>query len=303
LTELLEQQGWGGGRIEDVLDPASQKIYYQAGPAPEALVLLAETLIAQMVGQPLTGPINDTAGPSAFPWGMPGAEEMPVNDMDYDFDVPLPPPPPGATAVQMQVITQPQHTTTVNEIVTYTTPVNGLPTVAHIHLPYLGADNGIYARTLLFAWNVANPPNTHFRVQITSVTPNDNAGPWQMWSDISGQWDYLTGLTPALLKTQTGSAVTISGVNRDVYLQSADSLRVYVQGYRAMCIDSLFGHLFGMSSYAAGTQLITSCGFTDNVDLGEAVLTLPAAASSAGNYTVAGSGNHFQVQVSVQSVQ
>jgi uncharacterized protein (TIGR03437 family) len=303
LTDLLDQQGWGGGRIQDVLDTAGQQLYYGAGPAPANIAALAAALVLEMTGEPLTGPINSAAGPSAFPWGAPGTEEMPINDMDYDFDVPLPPPPPGATAVQMQSITHPQHSTTVNEMVTYTNLVNGLPTVAHIHLPYLGADNGIYARTLLFAWNQASSPGTHFRVGITGITPNDNAGPWQMWSDVSGQWDYLTGLAPALLNTQTGAAISIPGVSHDVYLQSSDSLRVYVQGYHAMCIDSLFGNLFGQTSYMAGTNLIGTCGTTDNVGLGEAVLTLPAAASSAGQYTVSGSGGHFQVQISVEAVE
>src|SRR5207248_3831739 len=123
---------------------------------PADVALLAATVAEQMTGQPLTGPINPVAGPSAFPWGGPGTEEMPINDMDYDFDVPLPPAPSGVTAVQMQIITHPEHSTTVNEVVTFTNPVNGLPTLAHVHLPYLGADNNIYARTLLFGWNQAS---------------------------------------------------------------------------------------------------------------------------------------------------
>jgi len=44
------------------------------------------------------------------------------------------------------------HTTHVEEVITFThpDPTTGLPATAHIHLPYNGADNGIYARTLRF---------------------------------------------------------------------------------------------------------------------------------------------------------
>ena len=38
-----------------------------------------------------------------------------------------------------------------------------MPTTAHVHLPYQGADNGVYARTLLFAWDAFSPPGKHFR--------------------------------------------------------------------------------------------------------------------------------------------
>src|SRR5439155_4770312 len=79
------------------------------------------------------------------PWTT-GPEERPVNDMDYDFDVPLPVVPAGATSVQVRVNTHPEHTTAVNEVITYTNPdpATGLPTAAHIHLPYNRADSGIY---------------------------------------------------------------------------------------------------------------------------------------------------------------
>ncbi|HLY18663.1 MAG TPA: hypothetical protein VKR61_15630, partial [Bryobacteraceae bacterium] len=131
LSDELDQNGYGGGRIQDALDASDQQVYYQAGPASALVAALANTLAEKMVGSPLTGQIFTTAGPSAFPWGAPGTEEMPINDMDYDFDVPLPPPPAGATSIQMYAATHPQHTTAVNEVVTYTNPVNGLPTVAH----------------------------------------------------------------------------------------------------------------------------------------------------------------------------
>ncbi|MGA2588656.1 MAG: hypothetical protein ABSH32_01960 [Bryobacteraceae bacterium] len=308
LTEELDQSGYGGGRIEDVLDSAQQQTYYAAGPASALLAALVSQLVQEMTGEPLTGPIETVAGPSAFPWGTAGVEDMPINDMDYDFDVPLPPPPPSATAIQMQSITHPQHSTTVNEIVTYESPVNGLPTAAHVHLPYLGADNGIYARTLQFAWNQFSSPGSHFRVQLTGIQVTDSSGPWQLWADVSGQWAYLSGLAPGLLTTQNGQTVSIPGASYDVYAQSTDTIRLLVQGYRAECIDTLFGQLFGQTAYNGGLTLITQCGYTDNTDLGGALLTLPPVQASAGTYTIAAMDNnnppqsHFQVQVSVEYV-
>src|SRR5712671_5960989 len=105
--------------------------------------------------------------------------------MDYDFDVPLPPSPDGATAVAIEVIARPQHTTGVTEVVTYTNAVNGLPTVAHIHLPYNGADSGTYARTLKFWWDTSMPPANHFVVKLKRVNVIDTEGKWQLWPDVS----------------------------------------------------------------------------------------------------------------------
>lgn len=297
VNEELDQEGYGGGRIVDVLDQAAQQTYYRAGPAPPLTAGLVGDLVQQLTGLLLSGPIFPTAGPSAFPWGAAGNEEMPVNDMDYDFDVPLPPAPPGAVSVQMQSITYPQHSTAVNEVVTYGNVVNGLPTVAHVHLPYLGADNGIYARTLEFAWNQFTPPGNHFEVQIGSVQVNSAAGTWQLWSDVSGQWAYLSGLAPGLLNNRNGQIIDIPGATYDVYDEGTGEIRVFVQGYKAECIDGQFGQLFGQTAYGAGLSLITTCGLADNTDLGGALLTLPAAPASAGQYTV--SAGDFQVQVSV----
>jgi len=303
-TSLLDQEEYGGGRIEDVLDQADQKTYYSGGPAPADVAAVAALLAEQMTGQPLTGPINAVAGPSAFPWGAHGPEEIPINDMDYDFDVPLPPAPPGATAVQMVSITQPQHTTIVNEIVTYTNPVNGLPTMAHVHLPYLGSDNGIYARTLQFSWNQFASPGNHFRVTINNIQVQGGAGTWQLWSDVSGQWSYLTGLAPALMHTTAGQTITIPGATYDVYGQSTDTIRVFVLGYSVACIDSFFGQLFGMTSYEGGQRFLEKCGTGDNSSLGGALLTMPAVPASAGQYTVAppGGSPNYQVQVTVEYV-
>jgi hypothetical protein len=178
--------------------------------------------------------------------------------------------------------------------------VNGLPTVVHVHLPYLGADNGIYARTLEFAWNQFSPPGNHFQVQIASVQVNNTSGTWQLWSDVSGQWAYLSGLAPALLNNQNGEVIDIPGASYDVYVESTDQIWVFVQGYKAECIDSQFGQLFGQTAYQGGLTLITACGLSDNTDLGGAILTLPPVPASAGQYTV--SAGAFQVQVNVTYV-
>ena len=110
---------------------------------------------------------------------------------------------------------------------------------------------------------------------------------------------------PALLSTVAGRSVTLSGAPADVYLAAGQTLRVYVHGYRAACLDDFFGKLFGQSSYVAGLSFVLQCGTTDNQDLGGAVLELPASPSPRGTYTVPGVdlavGRHFAVAVTVDA--
>jgi hypothetical protein len=304
LSTTLDQGGWGGGRIRDALNASDQAVYYRAGPLSSLLSVIVIPLIEQLVGASLPGQIYPTAGPSAFPWGGASPELRPVNDMDYDFDVTLPAPPNGAAAPLIEMTQQPQHTTAVSEVVTFRNPVNGLPTTAHIHLPYNGADNGIYARTLKFSWDVPAPAPAHYQVSLQRVDVIDTAGKWQLWGDVSGHWRYLSGAAPALLQTAAGTSVTLPFNQTDVWLGPTDSLRVYVQGYRANCLDDYFGKLFGMTSYQAGLSFLTSCGPVDNDDLGGALLELSSPVAP-GTYTVAaadGDGNsHFRLQVTVNT--
>ena len=92
----------------------------------------------------------------------------------------------------------------------------------------------------------------------------------------------------------------------DVWLGANDTLRVYVQGYRANCVDDSFGKLFGMTSYNAGLSFLESCGPIDNDDLGGALLELPLAASPQGSYTVPAvapdGGSNFSVELTVNPV-
>lgn len=284
LDALLDQGGRGGGRIRDVLSPADQQTYYQPGPLPDFEVAIVDLLIQQLSGGSVTPPINAKAGPSAFSWGTPAPESQPVNDTDYDFDVPLPALPPGGGSVNLEVVTHKEHSTAVTESVTYGKSADGSP-VAHVHLPYRGADNGIYARTLKFSWSAPAPPH-HFRVTLDHLAVTGLPGKWQMWADAGGQWTYLTALAPALLNTRQGQPAPIPGAQYDLYLRDHDTLRVLVQGYRAQCVDGLFGTLFGKASYDAGLQLLTTCGPINNDDLGGALLELPALPSSQGSYTV-----------------
>jgi hypothetical protein len=303
LSATLDQGGWGGGRIRDALDPSEQDTYYRAGPLSSLFSILVIPLIEELTGASLSGQIYPSAGPTAFSWGNPSAEEHAINDMDYDFDVPLPPPPAGAAAPAVEVTQQPQHTTAVAEMVTFTNPdSNGLPTTAHVHLPYNGADNGIYARTLKFSWDTSTPPPNHFQVSLNRIDVIDTAGKWQMWADVSGLWSYLSGMAPALLQTASGSSVMLPANQADVWLGPDDTLRVYVQGYRANCVDDYFGKLFGMSSYQAGLTFLENCGPTDNDDLGGAVLELqPPVAPGEYNVPAADSaGNsHFAIDFTV----
>lgn len=307
MDALLDQGGYGGGRIRDVLSAADQDTYYRPGPLPLFEVPIIDALVAELSGGSVTGPIFATAGPSAFSWGTPASEQQPVNDMDYDFDVPLPPAPAGASSLSVEVATHPQHSTAVTETVTFPASRNAQPAVAHVHLPYNGADNGIYARTLKFTWNTVPPPN-HFRISIDQLTVRSMPGKWQLWSDVGGQWTYLPKLAPGLLQTTQASSIAIPGAQFDLYPNDGDTLRVLVQGYRAQCIDSLFGNLFGIASYEAGIRLIETCGPVNNDDLGGALLELPALPSSAGTYVVnadaAGQvgGGAFQASITIQDV-
>ncbi|HLK50705.1 MAG TPA: hypothetical protein VKT49_21340 [Bryobacteraceae bacterium] len=306
MDALLAQGGHGGGRLRDVLSQADQQTYYQAGPLPSLELPLLLQFVQQITGLSLTGPIHSSAGPTAFIWGTPAPEQQPVNDMDYDFDVPLPPPPPNAASVGVEAVTHSQHSTAVTEVITYPASAGALPAMAHIHLPYRGADNGIYARTLKFTWNTAPAPLHHFRVRLNSVTVSALPGEWHLWSDVAGQWTYLPAIASALGKTAQGQSVALTAAPYDVYLGGGDTLRVLVQGYRANCLDHLFGTLFGVSSYAAGLQLLAACGAGNNDDLGGALLRLPALPSSQGDYTVQADssgqtgGGAFQLNVTVE---
>jgi hypothetical protein len=304
LSDLLNQGGYGGGRIKDVLNANDREKYYQAGPLSSFLVTLVGGLLKGLTGDSFTGPVFSEAGPSAFPWGSPGPEAHAVNDMDYDFDVPLPNAPDGATSVVMEATDHPQHSTAVTEVVTYTNPVNGLPTTAHIHLPYNGADSGIYARSLKFSWDVPRPPATHIAVRLKQINVKDTDGKWQLWSDISGQWTYLSGNAPALFKTKAGQSVVLPDNQTDVYLGLGDTLRIFVQGYRAACDDDFFGTLFGQSSYLAGLAFLQECGATNNDDLGGAVLELQPGASGSYTATAVDSlgASHFSVDLTVDSM-
>jgi hypothetical protein len=302
LSTTLNQGGYGGGRIRDVLNASEQERYYRAGPLSPLLSLLVIPLIERLAGASLTAQIFPDAGPTAFPWGDPSPEEHAINDMDYDFEVPLPPPPDGATAVVMNAITQPQHGTSVLETVMYTNLVNGLPTTAHIHLPYKDADNGIYARTLQFSWDVPPPVPSHLQVSINRLNVLAADGKWQLWADVSGQWSYLSGLAAGLLQTRRGESVTLPPNQTDVWLRPDDTLRVYVQGYRAACVDGYFGQLFGKTSYNAGITFLADCGPIDNDSLGGALLEMEQPVTT-GNYnlraTAPDGGSPFSVDVTV----
>ncbi len=311
LSLTLDQSGFGGGRIRDALNASDQALYYDAGPLPPALVPVVGFIAFQLTGQALLGPILPAAGPTAFPWGTPAAEFQPVNDMDYDFDVPLPPAPDGATAPRVEVITQPQHSTAVTELIIYTGNKGGLPTTAHIHVPYLGADNGIYARTLKFAWDVFSPPGQHFRVSVDRIRVRDSGGEWRLWADVSGQWTNVTNLAPSqFIPTANGQTIDLSGAVFDVYVRQDQTLRVITQGYRAACLDHLFGQLFGLfaaSPYFSELAIFQTCGLADNQNLGAALLELPGRPSVAGHYLVDASdgtpaGSHFQMEVTVDFI-
>ena len=309
LSPVLDQGGHGGGRLRDALSASDQALYERAGPLPPSLVPVIAGLAFLLTGKPLTGPIFPAAGPSAFPFGAHAPEAHAINDMDYDFDVPLPPAPDEATTPRVEIVTHSEHSTAVKEAITFTHFEDGLPTTAHIHLPYKGADNGVYARTLKFAWNTFSAPGKHFRVKINRIRVTDLGGEWHLWADVSGQWINVTNLAPAKFRSTTkGEVIELPGPEFDVFLREKDTLRVTTQGYRAQCLDHLFGFLFGLSAYLGELAIFQTCGLADNDDLGGALLELPARRSAQGDYTVAATdsasppASRFQMDVTVTFV-
>ena len=298
LGDVLDNGGQGGGNTLDNLTPAQFAIYFAFGPTDNSIATyLADVL--RFIGQGIDpNLIKAQAGPSGIGLGA-GAEFRSINDMDYDFDVPLPAPPAGATTPAVSVIVQPGHTTSVHEVITYTKLVNGLPTVAHFHLPYNGVDNLEFAKTFKFFWDVYNPPAEHFTVQINSLWTSrggsDNSylgpGPLYLWTDVNGQWVSLSDANPGgLIQPQTALVdginqanfinapeYNIHALNFDVYLDKTDSLRVFTSGYAQRDFDKRFGVDVGQSVYTAGLHLIDDkfLGTGDNVNLGGAIGITP----------------------------
>ena len=329
LEDLMDNKGRGGGRVQDLMSQDVKDVYERFGPTPVDTSVDGAPIdfllgILNIAGAAPT--IYDQAGPSALftdadggaalsgeRWAI-GPEERPINDRDYDFDVPLPPAPSGATQPLVRITTHPEHTTLVNEAITYTTPnrLTGLPTVAHVHLPYNGADNGIYARTLDFYWDTFSRPGTHFHVTMIDVTSSRGTSvqdpgkfylgpqPLYLWTDVSGQWDFLTRhnasrfLTP-VLSDQAG-VDTVSGLGSaqfDVYLQPDDTLRVFTYGYAQRDMDYLFGPPGRQNAYDGGIRVAIAAllQYGDNQDLGGALFDEPWTAGGVlGPHSVPANG-------------
>ena len=310
LAGDLDKDGPGGGIISDVLDTPDLITYYSWGPS-NSDIFAALNKITELLGWGTTDEtlIKDPAGPSGLDWKN-GSEFRPINDMDYDFDVPLPAPPAGATHPLVNVTKQPGNFTSVQEVITYTTPVNGLPTVAHFHIPYNGADTSTFAKTFKFYWDVFNKPGEHFLIHVTDARISVGnvsrfggvgagywgPGPVYLWTDVCGQWASLTDANPGVLATvqssSSSSPVIADFVDNisantqalafDVYLDYTDSLRVYTQGYAQRDYDSLFGVDVGKPVYEAGLDIAkkTYFGTGENQNMGGAIYDVPVASQA-----------------------
>ena len=285
LSAALNDNGRGGGRIEDIMDKDAEPAeglpyntfytYYLYGPS-DAFIVDALMLLKQIVadvgtiagpsgmafnaaGQPVRS--DDPAAVSA-PWNL-GPEERLVNDMNYDFDVPLPAAPADATEIRVQITTHAEHTTAVNEVITYTNPdpATGLPTKAHIHLPYQGADNGIYGRTLKFYWDTYNAPGRHFTVTMKEISfflPVSFSGKEHVWVDVNGQRIFLTDVDPERMLNADATLGTsnLGAAKFDVYLDPDEKLRVFAYGYDQQAIDNLYGVDVGIPAYEAALHIL-----------------------------------------------
>ena len=287
LSAALNDNGRGGGRIEDVMDRDAEPAeglsyntfytYYLSGPS-DSIIVDALKLYKQIVvdvgtiagpsgmafnaaGQPVR---KDDPSAVSAPWNQ-GPEERLVNDMNYDFEVPLPAPPEGATSIQVQITTHPEHTTAVNEVITYTDldPVTGLPRKAHIHLPYQGADNGIYGRTLNFYWDTYNAPGRHFVVTMNEIIfflPLSFSGKEYVWVDVCGQRILLTDFNPERILNAKATLGTsgLEAAKFDVYLDPDEQLRVFAYGYDQQKLDDYFGVDVGISAYEEAFHILAA---------------------------------------------
>jgi len=305
LSEALNNGGNGGGRIQDVLSDNNQAIYYKPGPLSQAQKKRLEDiksiggpdkidagcdrgiLLACLIKDLDPGKLAPPAGPTGVGWGGRGPELRPINDMDYEFIVAVPPPPPGATQLFYEWTDQPQHTTGVNEILEFAEPdaATGRPMV-RIRLPYRDADNGIYARTLKFAWNTFSQPGSGHHIDVSSISVNASGdgpssnGEWQMWTDIGGHWFYLTGLSNSFLNAKDGLVIDLLGqASADVFLDLGSNLHVLTYGYDSDDYDGFFGSL-DKDAYELGLDLleqalsnggVTGLGNQDNDLLGGAL--------------------------------
>ena len=288
-----------GGRVRDVMGDTTD--YYE-GDLFESTGLDVD-------------PFASAGGYSRAP------EFLNINDMDYDFDVPLPAPPSGALVPAVQVTTHGMDTTSVNEVVTYTNPVAGLPTIAHVHIPCNGGDNGTYARTLRFYWDKYKAPGRHFEVQMDNIRVNDNddpfgsleTGEWFLWTDVAGQWINLSQYNPdPFFNTQDDDTIGgLGAAHFDVYLDPGQSLRVLTEGYEQDHMDYLFGGGFGndatadVAGIATAFADITEPG--DNDELGGALLRVDNATkdNAPGSYDIASQptdGQYYQMRLHVTYV-
>jgi hypothetical protein len=346
LSAALDHDGRGGGRIEEIMpigDPPAPGMpwnlyytYFSYGPSAswivDALKLYQDVVVD--VEPEIAGPSGIATNsfgnlvrvddPSAVtPW-VQGPEERPINDMNYDFDVPLPAPPSDATQIQALVTTHAEHTTGVEEEITYTEPdpTSGLPTKAHIHLPYLGADNGIYARTLNFYWDTYNAPGRHFVVTMDKLTfflPKSFSGRAYVWTDVAGQRISLTDLDPDRILDAANSLGTsfLPGATFDVYLDPDEELRVFTHGYDQQALDDLFGVDVGIPAYDGALhilnkyidgQLSLNPNNGDSETLGGALYEgapiplVPAAGGILGHHAVLSSPFYFATEFTVSYV-
>ncbi len=249
------------------------------------------------------------------------AEFQNINDMDYEFDMPLPSPPSGATTPKVEVTKQSMDNTAVNEVITYTNPVAGLPTIAHIKIPCNGGDNGTYARTLKFYWDAYKAPGRHFEIQMDNIHVNDNddpfgifeTGEWFLWTDVSGQWINLSQQNPdPFFNTQDGDTIGgLSAAHFDVYLDPGQSLRALTEGYEQDHMDYFFGTGQGNDSAADVAEIatafldVTEPG--DNDELGGALYRQDNATkdNAPGNYDIASTptdGQYYQMRMHVNYV-
>ena len=346
LSAALNDNGRGGGRIEDLMPinaPPAPGLpwnlyytYFAFGPSDSSVVDLlkfyqnivvdVEPMIAGPSGIATTssGQLVRVDDPSAVsPWVI-GPEERPINDMNYDFDVLLPAAPADATTIQVKVSTHPEHTTAVSEVITYTSPdpATGLPTKAHIHLPYLGADNGIYARTLNFYWDTYNPPGRHFVVTMNKLTffiPQSFSGRAYVWTDVCGKRISLTDLNPDRILNAKATLGTsgLEAATFDAYLDPGEKLRVFTHGYDQQALDYRFGVDVGISAYEGALhilsdyidgQLSLNPNNGDSESLGGALYegapipTLPAAGGILGRHARDSDPFYFATEFTVSYV-
>lgn len=96
--------------------------------------------------------------------------------------------------------------------------------------------------------------------------------PWMsgreyLWTDVCGQWIFLTGLRPDLFLNARGK-FGLDAPTVDIYLDDSDKLRVFTQGYGQEDYDFVFGVDIAKTTYAGSLDMaeVTAAAYNTHLE-------------------------------------